>query len=1211
MTQAISHRDLFELAPPVTDIPTPTLTHKDMFELAPIVPPPPTPGVSDRDIFEQSRTEVTEPATPEAVEQPPAEVAPAPDIPEPSLARTIWQGLVTIGTGIIPEFQSPEAYIRHQQKTNKALLPNKTLSRMYGLSVDEIQTIRDKGEIGFVENIKKANQALPETGPGILEEIFLAPTFGVAGLPKPRIPTDVGSKFPIVGELFTARANREFRSHAGVLSDFHAQLKEYQDQISDIDDGLTVEPNLQKKRDLFVDSYNRVLKSMQKTSAAKFMRGYLAKRAELEIRGKDIPASIGGVLAVMPKYMGEFFATGGTYSIGKGLVTRGVAKIGVGGAFGKALSVAGGTAARTALLTANTYNGAVFRTLPAVARDEAGNVYVTDSGKSFAKEYLRQFAIDFTENLGEVSGKYLLGKFGQAFPRTGKVLSSWGRGKAASAVGFDGWVEEFGEERFTQVMRKVAGELGWDLEEDNWIPSARDMVIELGALAVPGVISTRIEASRQRTEPQDFIPVSPVEEKAIPEAPEGEIVDPTGVETPEAAITDGATASEVETDAEAFAADLEAQGVAVPEEGEILEVVPKEAVQAPEAGDPTSISLAGTEKLRAERGLAPVKPGSKWNVKVAEDAADAAIRANPGLPGELVARQLARPEALGPTETAILQKEYRRHNEARLAATEEYNGLVDSGAESWVIGEANKRRLVAEERLVEIEQADKYSGAEWNRAGVVRGMWVKADYTFTSMHARAKAAKAKSLTEKESAKVQKQADSISRLESQIRKWEKKRDSKDFTKDKATPEEMTKEEKDLRIELDKVKAEFYRDLHEFELTTQTPIKKAFRFLRNTTGVYKAWRTAFDVSAVGRQGFLLGLGHPIKAALSIPPMFRALVSKKAQEEIAYDLRHHPLAALADKVGLSLTEVGGGLQRMEEVFASRWSEFIPGIAASQRAYVTFLNKLRMDVFSGIVYGISADGNIDLEAAKGIANYTNVASGRGSFGDLGIIQPLFWAPRLVVSRFQFLAGQPLYNAASRKAVAKEYARSLLGLSMVYMMAGLAPEESDIELNFDPFSTQFGKIRVGNTWVDPMAGLSQATVFSARMIVGQKTTRSGATIPLRGRGKVFNQEAQDVLVRFLRSKLSPTSSLIADRYVFDEMFMGQPVTLENMAKENALPLAVKDILDAMEEEGVPKGLALGMLAVWGIGIQTHTPRPPGGGSSLLPSLPSLPSLTQ
>src|SRR5690606_18698368 len=107
-----------------------------------------------------------------------------------------------------------------------------------------------------------------------------------------------------------------------------------------------------------------------------------------------------------------------------------------------------------------------------------------------------------------------------------------------------------------------------------------------------------------------------------------------------------------------------------------------------------------------------------------------------------------------------------------------------------------------------------------------------------------------------------------------------------------------------------------------------------------------------------------------------------------------------------------------------------------------------------------------------------------------------VFFAPRLVASRFQLVLGQPFYGgtARTRKLIAQEYAKFLTGIGLVYLLSGLM----GAELEFDPRSSDFGKIKVGNTRIDPLAGISQVTVLLYRLGSGQIKTGRGRIEPIR-----------------------------------------------------------------------------------------------------------------
>jgi hypothetical protein len=267
--------------------------------------------------------------------------------------------------------------------------------------------------------------------------------------------------------------------------------------------------------------------------------------------------------------------------------------------------------------------------------------------------------------------------------------------------------------------------------------------------------------------------------------------------------------------------------------------------------------------------------------------------------------------------------------------------------------------------------------------------------------------------------------------------------------------------------------------------------------------------------------------------------------------------------------------------------------GIAGSERAYSTFLNRLRVDSFDAMAAGLSRDGKITEEEAKAIANYINVATGRGAAGAaknafVGL-NTIFFSPRYVVSRFQLLAGQPLWGGSmrTRQMVAMEYARFLTGLLVVYMLDALMGDDDD-ESTFDPRSSDFGKIRVGNTRIDLMAGLSQSAVLLTRLATGQTKTASGTVRSIRGDDIKYGYDnAADVIGRFLRSKLNPVAGTSIN-LATGKNIVGEEVTTATVIRDISIPLAFRDIYGSMKEQGVPAAAALSILAIFGIGIQTY-----------------------
>jgi hypothetical protein len=259
------------------------------------------------------------------------------------------------------------------------------------------------------------------------------------------------------------------------------------------------------------------------------------------------------------------------------------------------------------------------------------------------------------------------------------------------------------------------------------------------------------------------------------------------------------------------------------------------------------------------------------------------------------------------------------------------------------------------------------------------------------------------------------------------------------------------------------------------------------------------------------------------------------------------------------------------------------------SNRAFVTFLNKLRADSFDAMVATLGKDKPLNDAELGAISNYINVATGRGNLGRAAgaaeTLATVFFSPRLAASRFQLLAGQPLYHGSlrTRTLVAKEYARMLVGLGVIYGLGQLA----GATVETDSKSADFGKLRFGNTRVDPMAGLSQATVVLSRVGTGETVTQRGQTVPIRGKVPYGAATTPDIIGRFLRTKLSPVIGTSLD-VATGKNVVGEEVTPGSAVANVVTPLSFQDIKDVMEDNGIPKGIAIQLLSIFGMGVQSY-----------------------
>jgi hypothetical protein len=352
------------------------------------------------------------------------------------------------------------------------------------------------------------------------------------------------------------------------------------------------------------------------------------------------------------------------------------------------------------------------------------------------------------------------------------------------------------------------------------------------------------------------------------------------------------------------------------------------------------------------------------------------------------------------------------------------------------------------------------------------------------------------------------------------------------------------------------------------------------------------SSFDMSMPLRQTVVQTFAHPIKTLGAWKEMHRSFVSDAAFKQVSEEIHNRPTAPLYDRFKLDIIdpkELHGPLLKREEAFMSHLAYNIPGIGhiirASSRAAHTMVNKVRADLFDAGVAEFQRAGLTPENAPaeyRSLANWLNITTGRGSLGQFQRFAPALnatlFSPRLLASRFQFLnpaTYAQMAPAARKMAItdAIKFSTTAAAILSTANYAGLA------KVKTDPLSSDFLKMRVGQTRVDPLGGFSQIMRFFSQAAMGERTNLSGQT------SKVPRSE---VVGRFAESKLNPQVGLLWD-WMKGRDFQGEPFNVTNEAVQNLTPLYLQDVYDAVHNSNDP--VIQGLLTVpgfYGAGVQTY-----------------------
>lgn len=375
-------------------------------------------------------------------------------------------------------------------------------------------------------------------------------------------------------------------------------------------------------------------------------------------------------------------------------------------------------------------------------------------------------------------------------------------------------------------------------------------------------------------------------------------------------------------------------------------------------------------------------------------------------------------------------------------------------------------------------------------------------------------------------------------------------------------------------------------------------KVWRAFTDIVNTPKSIMASGDWSAPFRQNALFMWLHPKESFKAFVPMFRATFSPRYYDDLTRSIVSDPDYPLALKAKIQFTNIMSETSRFssqEEIFASHIAERLPlgvgkVIRASERAYVGYLNKVRLDVFKAQVKLMRREG-LNLSDSKNAFHLTDLAklinwgTGRGSLGKYekaaGLLNGFFFAPKLVASRFQFpLLMLPGFTKSKfvRKAARQAMIR-FIGVNGAVLM--LLDATGAIEVEKDPRSSNFAKIRVGNVFIDPWGGFQQVVRYAAQLATGQRKA---------GTGSLQEINRAETVERFIRSKTSPAAGAVWD-FMDKQTFVGEKLEdFEDYGQvllDMFTPFIAQDIYEAAKEEGA-KGALLGATGAFGYGVVAY-----------------------
>lgn len=350
--------------------------------------------------------------------------------------------------------------------------------------------------------------------------------------------------------------------------------------------------------------------------------------------------------------------------------------------------------------------------------------------------------------------------------------------------------------------------------------------------------------------------------------------------------------------------------------------------------------------------------------------------------------------------------------------------------------------------------------------------------------------------------------------------------------------------------------------------------------------RALLASMDLSASLRQGLLFLPLAPKVWAKGVGHSIRMFLSEDYYNQMEIQIKTHPYYGDSVKDGVELTQIGA-LAHGEEMYQSHFAERIPVIGnLVRRSEVAFAGGLNyMRAYSYYHFREMWEGTGKTAAdRKSLAKMINHLSGRGNIKWLEKHLPafdiLFFAPRFMMSSVQVFSDLYYTTSPVRKLLAGTLMETLGGGMALLSLASLL---KGVDVEPDPRSTDFGKIKVGNTRINIWSHWQPMFRYLAQFTTGQGKNQLG---------EIYDTRKWPILARFIQSKLSPAAGAVAD-LVRGENFLGKKLKLEpgvmgREAFERFMPMFIQDVVDAARYQGViGTGLAT-PSALFGVGVISY-----------------------
>jgi len=227
-----------------------------------------------------------------------------------------------------------------------------------------------------------------------------------------------------------------------------------------------------------------------------------------------------------------------------------------------------------------------------------------------------------------------------------------------------------------------------------------------------------------------------------------------------------------------------------------------------------------------------------------------------------------------------------------------------------------------------------------------------------------------------------------------------------------------------------------------------------------------------------------------------------------------------------------------------------------------------------------------------ESLGRLANSQTGRGDIASKakapGLLNNVFWSPRNLRAYIDILTVHMFdrnFSLFARKQAAINLLRYVTGAAMILALTKRIDDDS---VTWDTKSSDFGKIRVGNTRFSVGGGMAILVILASRLINREFTSSTTGKTKSIDTGKFGAFGGKDLVFNFVENKLSPAAGLalsIIDQKTWD----GDKLTIPQMVNDALTPLIIQNVFETGSAEDSANVLAALMAETMGVNVQTYS----------------------